>query len=82
MLNSHCNTNDNKKLKKRKKQNTHTKKKSIGLLDANPRYTDCKTTALLTKLRSSVIRIDKNIRYMLKMYIGKNSAVFVNVRVY
>ena len=50
MLNSHCNNNNKKKLlKKEKKKKTQ--------LDANTHYTDCKTTVLLTTLRSSMLTI-------------------------
>ena len=49
MLNSHCNNNDKKILKK------NIKKNSCGQPDANPRYTDCK----ITTLRSSVLTTDK-----------------------
>ena len=59
MLNSHCNNNDIKIFK--------INNKACGQLDANPRYTDRKTIVLLTMLRSSVLRIDKNICFMLKL---------------
>ena len=50
MLNSHCNNNDKKN-------------QSCIQLDANPRSTACKTTVLLTTLRSAVLPIDK--KYLL-----------------